>query len=211
MVQSWQQASAQAAQFWDSSETAVQVVGGLFLVTWGLRFLDQFFLRGRLTNGMSLVSRGSFSVLSFFTFPFVHGSYSHLLGNTPLLLLFGGITILLLPTLTILTEVLLLIFLIQGVGVWLFGGRNGRTVGASGLVLAFYSFNVAHGLFAGGWVTAVALALLLVFGRRMLRTLLSRGKTPEGAPIARAAHVWGFLSGIFTAYLISPFGPLAIV
>ncbi|MAU00423.1 MAG: hypothetical protein CL608_25045 [Anaerolineaceae bacterium] len=204
------QSSASAADFWGRMETAVKAMGGVFLLTWGLRFLDQFFLRGRLTSGLSLVSRGSFSLISLFTFPFVHGSYGHLLGNTPLLLLFGGLAILFLPTVTLLVEVLLFIFLVQGVGVWLFGARNGRTVGASGLVLAFYGFDVAHGLFAGGWVTVLALALLLFFGRRMFRTLLSRGKTAEGAQISTAGHLWGFLSGIFAAYLISPFGPLAV-
>lgn len=209
-VTSMTQSSASAADFWGRVETAVKAVGGVFLLTWGLRFLDQFFLRGRLASGLGLASRGSFSLLSVFTFPFVHGSYGHLLGNTPLLLLFGGLVFLLLPTVTLLVEVLLFIFLIQGVGVWLFGARNGRTVGASGLVLAFYGFDVAHGLFAGGWVMVIALALLFFFGRRMFRNLISRGKTIEGAPIATAAHWWGFLSGIFAAYLISPFGPLAV-
>ncbi len=203
------QSSSAAVDFWGRVETAVKAIGSLFFVTWGLRFLDQFFLRGRLTAGLSLASRGSFSLLKLFTFPFVHGSYLHLLGNTPLLLLFGGLAILFLPAITMLVEVLLFIFLIQGLGVWLFGARNGRTVGASGLVLAFYSFDITHGLFAGGWVTVIALAILLLFGRRMFRNLLSRGKTAEGAPVAVAAHWWGFLSGIFTAYLISPFGPLA--
>jgi peptidoglycan biosynthesis protein MviN/MurJ (putative lipid II flippase) len=78
------------------------------------------------------------------------------------------------------------------------------------LVLAFYGFDVAHGLFTGGWVTVLALALLFFFGRRMFRTLLRRGKTVEGAQISTAGHLWGFLSGIFAAYLISPFGPLAV-
>jgi hypothetical protein len=119
--------------------------------------------------------------------------------------------ILLLPTLTVLVEVVLFIFVIQGIGVWLFGVRNGRTVGASGLVLAFFGFDVAHGLFAGGLVSVAGLALLFLFGRRMWQNLRSRGKTPEGAPVAVAAHWWGLLSGIFAAYLISPFGPLAFV
>ncbi len=203
------QGSAAAFAFLGRAETAVKAMGGLFLVMWGLRFLDQFFLRGRLAARLSLISRGSFPLLSLFTFPLVHGSYAHLLGNTPLLLLFGGLAILILPNLILLLEVGLFIFLIQGVGLWLFG--NGRTVGASGLVLAFYGFDVAHGLFAGGWITAVAVLLLLLFGRSMFRSLKSRGKTAEGAPIAVAAHIWGFLSGIFAAYLISPFGPLAVI
>ena len=204
------QGSAAALDYWGRLETAVKAMSGLFLITWLLRFWDQFFLRGRLAARWSLLSGGSFPLLSIFTFPFVHGSYAHLLGNTPLLLLFGGLAILMLPTLPLLIGIGLFVFLVQGIGVWIFGVRNGRTVGASGLVLAFYGFDLAHGLFAGGWMTAVALALLLFFGRRMFRNLKSRGKTVEGAPIAVAAHVWGFLSGIFAAYLISPFGPLAI-
>lgn len=190
-------------------ETAVKAMGGLFLVTWVLGFLDRFLLRGRLISGLGLVSGGSLPLLSIFTFPFIHGSYRHLRGNTPLLLLFGAVAILLLPS-SLLLLVGFFIFLIQGIGVWLFGARNAPTVGASGLVLGFYSFDVAHGLFAGGWMTAVAVGLLLFFGRRMFKTLISRGKTAEGANISMTAHLWGFLSGIFAAYMISPFGFVAV-
>lgn len=210
VVQSWRQASAQATQFWDSSETAVQVVGGLFLVTWGLRFLDQFLFGSAFANRLGFMTGGSFSLLRLFTFPLVHGNYNHLANNTRPLLIFAFVAILLLPKLTLLLPLALFMLLVQGVGVWFFGGK-GLQLGASGLVMGLFSFDVLHGIFAGGWKTAVAILLFLIFRRSVWRTLKSRGTLPNGARISVAGHLWGFLSGIFAAYLISPFGPLAVV
>lgn len=198
------QGSVTAVDMWARLETAVKAIGGLFLVTWLLRFLDQFFLRNKLTTRLGILSGSAFPLISIFTFPFVHGNYIHLLGNTPLLLLFAGIAIFILPRLTMLVVVALTLFLVQGIGVWIFGKRSLPHVGMSGLVLGLFSFNVTHGLFAGGWITAVALLILLFFGKRMAKTLMNRSTT-----VSVSAHVWGFLSGIFAAYLISPFGPFS--
>jgi membrane associated rhomboid family serine protease len=210
VVQNWAQGSEAAFQFWDSLETAVKVVGGLFLATWGLRFLDQFLFGNLFTNRFGFLTGGSFNLLRLFTFPLVHGNYSHLAGNTRPLLIFAFFAVILLPELGLLLPLALFMLLVQGIGVWFFGGK-GLQLGASGLVLGLFSFDVLHGVFAGGWKTAVALALALIFGRSVWYTLTSRGTLPNGARISVAGHLWGFLSGIFAAYLISPFGPFATV
>lgn len=210
IVQSWRQVSAQAAQFGDSSETAVKLVGGLFLLTWGLRFFDQYLFGNAFTNRLGFLTSGPFSLIKLFTYPLVHGNYSHLAGNTWPLLVMTFFAVLLVPTLGLILPLALFMLLVQGIGVWFFGGK-GLQIGASGLVLGLFSFDVLHGAFAGGWRTIVAIALLLFFGRNMWRTLRSRGTLPNGARISVAGHVWGFLSGIFAAYLISPFGPLATI
>lgn len=207
-VQNWRQVSTQAAQFWDSSETAVQVVGGLFLATWGLRFLDQFLFKDAFTKRLGFLTGGSFSLLRLFTFPLVHGNYGHLTGNTIPLLILAFFAVILLPNLSLLLPLLLLMLFVQGLGVWFFGGK-GLQLGASGLVLGLFSFDVLHGLFAGSWKTAVALLLLIFFRRAVWNTLTSRGTLPNGARISVAGHLWGFVSGILAAYLISPFGPWA--
>lgn len=206
IVQNWRQASAQSAQFWESSETAVLVVGGLFLLTWGLRFLDQFLFRDAFTNRLGFLTGSSFNLLRLFTYPLVHGDYSHLKDNTKPLLVLAFFAVILLPDLALLVPLLLFMLFVQGLGVWFFGGK-GLQVGASGLALGLFSFDVLHGLFAGYWKTVVAIALFVLFRRLVWKTLISRGKLPNGARISVAGHLWGFLSGIAAAYLISPFGP----
>ncbi len=198
------QGSAVAFELLAQMETAVKMLGGLILSTALLRFLDRYFLRGWVIRRLSLISGTSFSILRLFTFPFIHKDNAHLAENIPLLLLFAAVAVFLLPLLTLLV-VILVMFLIQGAGVWIFGGKNSAHGGMSGLVLGFFSFDVSHGLFAGSWMTAVALVMLLLFGRRMFKVLTNR--SPD---ISVAGHVWGFLGGIFAAILISPFGFLAI-
>ncbi|VAW31075.1 hypothetical protein MNBD_CHLOROFLEXI01-3851, partial [hydrothermal vent metagenome] len=105
-----------------------------------------------------------------------------------------------LPSITLII-VILMMFFVQGIGVWIFGGKNVPHGGTSGLLLGFFSFDVSHGLFAGSWMTAVALIMLIIFGRRMFKILTNRS-----SDISVATHVWGFLGGIFAAILISPFG-----
>ena len=190
-------------------DTAVKIIAGLFFTTFGLRFLDQFFFKGGLTNRLGFLTGSSFSLIRMFTYPFVHGDFGHLMGNTWLLLIFAGVAVFILPTLSILLPVALFLFVIQGIGVWLFGAK-GLQLGASGLVLGLFSFDVSHGLFAGSWKTAVAVILFVFFRKRIYYTLTSRGTLPNGAKISVAGHLWGFLSGIFAAYLISPFSPLSL-
>jgi membrane associated rhomboid family serine protease len=159
---------------------------------------------------LGFLTSGPFSLIRLFTYPLVHGNYAHLAGNTRPLLIFAFFAVILLPKLALLLPLALFMLLIQGIGVWFFGGK-GLQLGASGLVLGLFSFDVLHGLFAGGWKTAVAVALALIFRKAIWYTLTSRGTLPNGARISVAGHLWGFLSGIFAAYLISPFGPFSVI
>lgn len=203
------QDSTSAADFVARLVTAVKIIAGLFFTTWGLRFLDQFFLGDGLTGRLGFLKGGAFNPIRLFTYPFVHGDFDHLTGNTWPLLIFAGVAVLILPTISILLPVAFFLFLVQGIGVWLFGAK-GLQLGASGLVLGLFSFDVSHGLFAGSWKTAVAILLFILFRKRIYYTLISRGKLPNGAQISVAGHLWGFISGIFAAYLISPFSPLSL-
>ena len=198
------QSTASAADFWGRVETAVKVIGVLFLSTTVLHFLDRYLLGGRLIARWSLASGASFSFIRMFTFPFIHKDNTHLVGNVPFLLLFASLAVILLPS-AALFSVILVMFLIQGLGVWLFGGKNTAHIGMSGLVLGFFSFDVLYGFFSGGWMMVVALVILLLWGRRMLKSLFNRQPG-----ISVAGHVWGFLSGVFAAYMLSPFGFLPI-
>ncbi|WP_420640800.1 rhomboid family intramembrane serine protease [Candidatus Leptofilum sp.] len=204
------QGSAEAVALLGRFETAVKLVGGLFLFTWVLRFLDRYFLREALSRQLGFVARGPLSLFRMFFSNFLHGNMDHLVGNTRPLLGFTAVTVLLLPRLDLLLPLFIFMVVVQSVGVWIFGRRLTPHIGASGLVLGLFSFDVTHGIFAGGWKTAVAFILLIVSGKMAYRALISRGAVPGGggAQISVVGHVWGFLSGIFAAYLISPFGPL---
>ncbi len=197
--------SPAGVDFWMRLVTAVKIMGSLFLITWGLHFVDRYLLRGWLVRRGQIFSRGSFPLLTIFTFPFFHGHYAHLSGTTPLTILFAGLAIMFIPSLTLLVQVGLIMFLVQGLGVWIFGPKGKSHVGTSGLMLGLFSFDVLFGILELGWQTAVALLLVFFFGKKMFRTLVDRGPKTSVA-----AHTWGFFSGLVIAYLVSPFGPLSI-
>lgn len=184
-------------------ETAVKLVGGLFLTTWVLGFLDHLIFRGSLKKRLGFVSRGPFSLISWVSSHFVHKDKAHLMNNTKTLLLFAAIAILIVPSLGLILPLFFWMLVVQGVGVWIFGGKNRNHIGASGLVMGFYSFDVLHGILALGWETAVALLLLYFYGKIIYVNLRHTPPTTSGA-----GHLWGFISGLVAAYLISPFGPL---
>lgn len=207
----WANGTLGRAAFWQRMETAVKVVGGLFLSTWVLRFLDQFLFRGRLISRFGFFARAPLNVFRMFTYPFIHGDHNHLVGNTIPLLFCAGAAVFLLPKLSLLLPVALFLITIQGLIVWIFGGRSAPQIGASGLALGLFSFDVVHGLISGVSGMIIALLLVAFFGRTMGSALKSRGMLPNGAKISVAGHWGGFLSGILTAYLISPLGPLSVV
>lgn len=184
-------------------ETAVKIAGGLFLTTWVLGFLDQFIFRGSLKKRLGFVSRGPFSLISWVSSHFVHSDKTHLMNNTKTLLLFATIAILIVPSFGLILPLFFWMLIVQGAGVWIFGGKHRNHIGASGLVMGFYSFDVLHGILALGWETAVALLLLYFYGKIIYINLRHTPPTTSGA-----GHLWGFISGIVAAYLISPFGPL---
>lgn len=187
-------------------ETAVKIAGGLFVITWVLGFLDQFVFRGSLKKRLGFVSRGPFSFIGLVSSHFVHKDKTHLQNNTNTLLLFAAIAILIVPSFGLILPLFLWMLVVQGIGVWIFGGKNRNHIGASGLVMGFYSFDVFHGILALGWETAVALLLLYFYGKIIYVNLRYTPPTTSGA-----GHLWGFISGIVAAYLISPFGPLSPV
>jgi membrane associated rhomboid family serine protease len=205
MISSLREGSAAAFDFWSRVETAVKAGGGLLVITWLLHFFDRYVFRQGLLKRGKILSKGSFPLFTMFTFPFFHGDYSHLVGTTRLTALFVGLAIMIIPSLTLIIQVGFIMFLVQGLGVWLFGKRGTPHVGSSGLMLGMFSFDILFGILELGWQTAVAILLLFFFGKRMYRTLLDR--SPNTSVVT---HMWGFFSGVIIAYLVSPFGPLSI-
>lgn len=194
----WQQlvtsGSLQSVEQVQSLDTAVQVISALFIGTFGLRFFDRFLFRGGVINRLGF-RPGAPTLLGLLTFSFVHGNDNHLFGNIKFLLLFAGIMALLVPSLQAFIIATIVILILALIGFLLFAGKKTNQVGASSVLLGYYSFNVLYGLFAlgiGGSITAVL--LVLIFGRPMWRTLRA-----SGGNISQVGHVSGFIGGIFAA------------
>lgn len=182
---------------WAQMETAVRVITGFFVGTWGLRFLDNTFMRNRIRDTLSL-TKGKVNPFTIFTYPFVHEDNTHLQGNTSKLLLFAGIALLMLPSLHLFVFVTLVIVIANALGI-LFYGPKTSYVGASGLLLGYFGFLESFGLaVARGWQGITAVLLLLLFGPYIFRLLTNRRNT--GTFIG---HLWGFIAGLIATRLLA--------
>lgn len=178
---SWQNATAQASlrlPFVNNLKTAVIIVGGLFVVTWSLRFLDRTLFKGRLISRYGLKPRTSLNVTSFVTSQLIHGYDGHLYGNTRPLLLFTAVAVLIVPDFQTFFLATAVMILIQGFGVWIFGQRGTNHIGASGMLLAYFSFNVIYGLASPSWRNAVAFCYCSFLAVKYGLYCVIRQKTP---------------------------------
>lgn len=125
--------------------------------------------------------------------PFFHADFSHLFFNTiPLFVL--GLAILT-ESVTTFFVITVIIILLEGIAVWLFG-RKARHIGASGVISGYFGYIVVNAYLHPSF-TAVLLAILVVyyFGSIFL------GIFPQEEQVSWESHLLGFLSGIAASFL----------
>ena len=126
--------------------------------------------------------------------PLLHGSFAHLMSNTPPLLVMGA---LLAATATrALAAVNAIIVLIGGGLVWVFGS-TAIHIGASGLVFGWLGFLVARGLVDRSPVTIGAAAIV-----GTLYGALIWGVLPGRPGVSWEAHLFGMLAGAAAAVIV---------
>jgi membrane associated rhomboid family serine protease len=126
--------------------------------------------------------------------PFLHTGIGHVLLNTIPLVILGWLVILRGPR--VFLEVSLLIIVVSGVGVWLFG-RSAYHVGASGLIFGYFGYLVARGWYERSLSSIlIALVTIVLYGGILL------GVLPFRAGVSWEAHLFGLLGGILAARLV---------
>jgi len=125
--------------------------------------------------------------------PLIHGSWSHLASNSFTLLLLG--TALLYGYPRAARQVLLLIYILSGIGVWLFA-RNSYHFGASGLTHGMMFFIFTTGILRGDrFSIALSLIVFFLFGG-MVWTVF-----PQEPGISYESHFFGAAAGVLAAFL----------
>lgn len=147
-----------------------------------------------LNVAFGLIPRHVTGLDGILAMPFLHGSFEHLISNTPPLLLMGA---LLAATATrALIAVNAIIVLLGGAFVWLFGS-NAVHIGASGLVFGWFGFLVTRGLVDRSLITlGTALLVGLVYGS------IIWGVLPGQPGVSWEAHLFGALAGLIAAIAI---------
>lgn len=125
--------------------------------------------------------------------PFLHGSFQHLLANTPPLILLGS---LLAATVTrALVTMNLIVVGLGGALVWLLGSPAIH-IGASGLVFGWFGFLITRGLVDRSPVTLGASVLVGLFYGSIIWGVL-----PGQPGVSWEAHLFGAIAGAAAAFL----------
>ncbi|MFT4653133.1 MAG: membrane associated rhomboid family serine protease [Kangiellaceae bacterium] len=171
----------------------LSIVGCVFVALLVIEIINLF--TGRLLSQFSIVPR-SFSSLPFiFTAPFLHASVQHFISNivtlcvfTFLLLQFGERKFFVLS-----------LGLVIGTGllVWLFG-RTASHLGASGVIYGYFGFLLLAG-FLSKKLSLILISVLVAF----FYGTMVWGVLPSQPYISWESHLFGFITGLFLAWLLT--------
>ena len=135
------------------------------------------------------------SVWTILTAPFIHGSFIHLINNVIGLCIFSVLYFV--HTMDRYIKSLILIILISGALVWLFG-RNAFHIGASGVVFGLWSLCIATAWFERKFINIVIAAVVIIFYGGVIYGVL-----PISSGVSFESHIFGVIAGIFCAYFHS--------
>jgi membrane associated rhomboid family serine protease len=131
--------------------------------------------------------------------PFLHAGIGHLLANTIPFVILGWLVILNGPRTFV--KVSVLIILLSGIAIWLFG-RAAYHIGASALIFGYFGFLIARAWYERSLGSIlVALVTIILYGGILW------GVFPLHRQIAWEGHLFGLLAGILAARLVPPEAP----
>lgn len=138
--------------------------------------------------------RTIFGLRGIFFSPLIHGSWGHLLSNTPPLFVLSAMILFFYRRVAF--SAISLIYFFTGVAVWVFG-RSVFHIGASGVIYGLVAFVFWTGIFRRN-IKSIALGLIVAFyyGSMLL------GILPGKEGISWESHLIGGIVGILVAFLL---------
>jgi membrane associated rhomboid family serine protease len=126
--------------------------------------------------------------------PFLHGGFGHLIANTLPFLVMGAVIAL--SGFRVFAQVTVIVGLISGLGVWLFGPDNTVHIGASGLVFGYLTYLLVRGFFARKLSYVLGgIVIFVIYGGVLWGLLPAPGVSWQG-------HLFGAIGGIAAASLV---------
>jgi len=172
---------------------AIGIVGILVLILWSVEAANTAL--GHRLDLLGVYPRDVKSLPGILLWPFLHGSFRHLIMNTTPLVVMGFFVAL--RGGVVFTQATILIVVIGGSGVWLFG-RAAYHVGASGLVFGFFGFLVAVGIYERSLgALAIASFTVIYYGGMLF------GVLPVDSFISWEAHFFGLCGGVVAARVLA--------
>ena len=155
-------------------------------------------LNGTVDHGLNaygLEPRVTSGLIGIPLSPFLHGSYLHVQSNAVALLALGTLAVI--RSGSRFPWICLVIILVGGLGVWLFG-RPAIHVGASGLVFGLFGYLLVRGVMDLSILSVfVAVVVASVFG-----WMVVSGVVPTNDYVSWEGHVCGLIAGALAAIFV---------
>jgi membrane associated rhomboid family serine protease len=174
--------------------TQMLILGTLVGLMWGLEILDTFVFRHGLDT-LGILPRNPIGLRGILFSPFLHGNFAHLMANTVPFIVLGWL--IMAHSIANFIVVSLICMVVGGLGTWVFGVR-GLHIGASGVIFGYLGFLLARYYFD----RRLSSGLVALFVGGTYGSVLW-GVLPSLPGISWEGHLFGFLSGILAAGLVS--------
>lgn len=163
------------------------------LICVGVYLLD-FMTPGSLRH-YGLLPRNTNYMFGIFTYPFLHGSWSHLIGN---MVSFSVLAYLVsrLRHQRLIT-VFVISWLLSGAAVWVFG-RSSMHIGLSGVIYGLWAYLIVYGLMYRSLKSIFISVVVMIFYGSMVW-----GVFPINRWVSFESHLFGALAGAISGYLFA--------
>lgn len=159
------------------AQEAIDLLPGVDLDRWGVR--------PRQLGGLTGIA----------TAPFLHVGFGHLVANTIPFVVLGAVIAL--SGLRGFVEVTVIVAVVSGLGVWLFGAAGSVHLGASGLIFGYITYLISRGAFAKrvSWIIG-GIVVAAFYGGSLLWGLLPNGR------MSWQGHLFGAIGGVIAAWML---------
>lgn len=153
------------------------------------------FMTGGYFRSFGLEPREFSSLYTIFTSPWLHGDINHLIGNLSIMVVLSFLC--LLKGVRYFIKASGLIIILSGLMLWLLG-RDAIHIGASTWIFGLWSLVIAHAWYDRSFINiAISLSVIFFYGGMV------GGLMPTAQPISFEGHIFGAISGLITAAILS--------
>ena len=180
-----------------SLQQSIFTATAFVVLIWWLKICEVMF--GWDLHQLGIYPQSPNGLIGILTGPLIHGSWGHVTGNTLSLLLLGSMLLYGYPKSRWWT--LSIIWLVSGVGVWLFA-RQTYHFGASGLTHGMFFYLFVGGILRRDKRSIVLLMIAFFMYGGMLLTIF-----PREPDISYEYHFFGALGGALSAFIFKQRDP----
>lgn len=152
-------------------------------------------LLGWRLNFFGIRPRNIFGLVGIFIAPFLHDGFKHLIMNA--IMFFIMANLLLLNGFAVFVDITILLIIASGLLTWLLG-RSGVHVGASSVIMGYWSYLIVDGYHNPGLITIATGFICFYYFAGLTGNLFP---SLDDKHVAWEGHLFGFASGIGINYL----------